>query len=196
MKCPFDNEPFSFETLRAAGFAVSGGAHHGEVVSTAKHIGEDDGSSWHQAWKATVPRVAEIAVQARAYLYSVGALEALLRASNYHRTVGEFMLEKPATSDNTPSAARPTRRRSGRRDSSNRTPCLTHRAEAPVCVPGNSASARTTDAARRTQDLSHRTHLRHRRHDSPPPDLPHTRTPPSCSPSAPHAALAPGSHPR
>ncbi|MDT7655568.1 MAG: hypothetical protein QOF38_283, partial [Pseudonocardiales bacterium] len=35
MKFLFENESFSFETLRAAGFANYGGAELGEVVVTA-----------------------------------------------------------------------------------------------------------------------------------------------------------------
>ena len=42
MKFLFDNESFSFETLRTAGFAAYGGADLGEVLATASHIGEGD----------------------------------------------------------------------------------------------------------------------------------------------------------
>ena len=54
MKFLFDNESFSFETLRTAGFAA-----HGEVLATARHIGEGDEAAWHQAWKATAALVSE-----------------------------------------------------------------------------------------------------------------------------------------
>ena len=53
MKFLFDDESFSFETLRTTGFAAYGGADLGEVLTTARHIGEGDEASWHQAWKAT-----------------------------------------------------------------------------------------------------------------------------------------------
>ncbi len=97
MKFLFDDESFSFETLRTAGFAAYGGADLGEVLTTAHHIGEGDEASWHQAWKATAQRVAEIGEQALASGHRVSAREALLRASNYYRTAGDFLLEKPAT---------------------------------------------------------------------------------------------------
>ena len=42
MKFLFDNESFSFETLRAAGFANYGGAELGEVIVTARAIPEGD----------------------------------------------------------------------------------------------------------------------------------------------------------
>ena len=97
MKFLFDDETFSFETLRTTGFALYGGADLGEVLTTASHIGEGDEPSWHQAWKATAQRVAEIGEQALASGHLVSAREALLRASNYYRTAGDFLLEHPAT---------------------------------------------------------------------------------------------------
>jgi pimeloyl-ACP methyl ester carboxylesterase len=97
MKFLFDDEAFSFETLRTAGFAAYGGADLGEVLTTASHIAEGDDASWHLAWKATAQRVAEIGDQALASGHRVSAREALLRASNYYRTAADFLLEKPAT---------------------------------------------------------------------------------------------------
>jgi pimeloyl-ACP methyl ester carboxylesterase len=97
MKFLFDDESFSFETLRTTGFAAYGGADLGEVLTTASRIGEGDEASWHQAWKATAQRVAEIGKQALASGHRVSAREALLRAANYYRTAGDFLLEHPAT---------------------------------------------------------------------------------------------------
>jgi pimeloyl-ACP methyl ester carboxylesterase len=93
----FETESFSFETLRTAGFAVYGGADLGEVLTTAGHIDEGDEAGWHEAWKATAQRVAEIGEQALASGHRVSAREALLRASNYYRTAADFLLEHPAT---------------------------------------------------------------------------------------------------
>jgi hypothetical protein len=81
MKFLFDDESFSFETLRTTGFAAYGGADLGEVLATAHHIGEGDEAAWHQAWKATAQRVAKIGEQALASGHRVSAREALLRAS-------------------------------------------------------------------------------------------------------------------
>jgi pimeloyl-ACP methyl ester carboxylesterase len=97
MKFLFDDETFSFETLRTAGFAAYGGADLGEVLATARHIREGDEASWHQAWKATAQRLAEIGDQARAAGHRVSAREAFLRASNYYRTAADFLLDEPAT---------------------------------------------------------------------------------------------------
>jgi hypothetical protein len=98
MKFLFDNESFSFETLRTAGFAAYGGADLGEVLTTASHIGEGDEESWHQAWKATAQRVAEIGERALASGHRVSAREALLRASNYYRTAHRPVASFAATS--------------------------------------------------------------------------------------------------
>jgi pimeloyl-ACP methyl ester carboxylesterase len=97
MKFLFDDESFSFEALRTAGFALYGGADLGEVLATARHIGEGDEGSWHRAWKATAQRLQATGENARAAGHRVSAREALLRASNYYRTAADFLLEKPAT---------------------------------------------------------------------------------------------------
>src|SRR2546427_3782191 len=97
MKFLFDDEAFSFETLRTAGFPARGGADLGEAVPPARHIGEGDEASWHQAWKTTAQRVEKLGEEALASGHHVSAREALLRASNYYRTAGDFLLEKPAT---------------------------------------------------------------------------------------------------
>ncbi len=97
MKFLFDDDAFSFETLRTAGFAAYGGADLGEVITTVGHIQEGDDASWHQAWKATAQRVAKIGEQALASGHRVSAREALLRASNYYRTAADFLLEAPAS---------------------------------------------------------------------------------------------------
>ena len=57
LKFLFDDESFSFEALRAAGFANYGGADLGEVIVTAGAIPEGDEGAWHREWKATAQRV-------------------------------------------------------------------------------------------------------------------------------------------
>src|SRR5258705_9643365 len=71
MKFLFDDEAFSFETLRTTGFAAYGGADLGEVLTTARQIAEGDEAAWHQAWKATAQRVAKIGEQALAAAHRV-----------------------------------------------------------------------------------------------------------------------------
>lgn len=97
MKFLFDDESFSFETLRAAGFAAYGGADLGEVLVTARSIPDGDEEVWLREWKATAERVHTIGSQALAAGHPVSAREALLRASNYYRTAEFFRRAHPAT---------------------------------------------------------------------------------------------------
>jgi pimeloyl-ACP methyl ester carboxylesterase len=97
MKFLFENESFSFETLRAAGFANYGGAELGEVVVTARAIPEGDEAAWHREWKATARRVHQLGEQSLAKGHRVSAREAFLRASNYYRTSEFFLRDHPAT---------------------------------------------------------------------------------------------------
>jgi len=96
MRFLFDDESFSFETLRATGFSVYGGADLGEVLATAAAIKSGDEADWHRAWKATAERVQAIGKRSRAAGHRVSAREALLRASNYYRTAEFFLREHPA----------------------------------------------------------------------------------------------------
>ena len=96
MRFLFDDESFSFETLRAAGFALYGGADLGEVLVTAAAITDGDEASWHRAWKATAERLRVTGEQALAAGHRVSAREALLRASNYYRAAEFFLRENPA----------------------------------------------------------------------------------------------------
>jgi pimeloyl-ACP methyl ester carboxylesterase len=95
MKFLFDNESFSFETLRAVGFACYGGADIGEVLMTAANIPEGDEPAWHREWKATAERVEQLGRDSLAASNPVSAREALLRASNYYRCAEFFRREDP-----------------------------------------------------------------------------------------------------
>jgi pimeloyl-ACP methyl ester carboxylesterase len=97
MKFLFDDASFSFEALRAAGFANYGGADLGEVLVTARAIPDGDEASWHREWKATAERVEELGRKSLADGRRVSAREALLRASNYYRTAEFFQRKDPAT---------------------------------------------------------------------------------------------------
>ncbi|MFC4947997.1 alpha/beta hydrolase family protein [Pseudonocardia sp. GCM10023141] len=96
MKFLFDDASFSFETLRAAGFAAYGGADLGEVLVTAAAITDGDEDGWLRAWTATAERVHAIGDAALAAGHRVSAREALLRASNYYRTAEFFRRVDPA----------------------------------------------------------------------------------------------------
>ncbi|MFI5782407.1 alpha/beta hydrolase family protein [Nocardia sp. NPDC051570] len=95
MKFLFDDESYSFETLRAAGFACYGGAELGEVLTTAARITEGDDDSWLREWRATAERVHAIGRDCLARGHRVSAREALLRASNYYRTAEFYRREHP-----------------------------------------------------------------------------------------------------
>lgn len=95
MKFLFDDESFSFETLRAAGYANAGGADLGEILVTARAIPEGDEAAWHREWKATAQRVESLGRQSLAAGHSVSAREALLRASNYYRTAEFYLRDNP-----------------------------------------------------------------------------------------------------
>jgi pimeloyl-ACP methyl ester carboxylesterase len=103
VKFLFDDEAFSFETLRTTGFSVYGGADLGEVLQTAARISNGDEASWHQAWTATAERVHRLGEGSLAADHRVSAREALMRASNYYRTAEFFLRVDPA---NDPEVAR------------------------------------------------------------------------------------------
>ncbi len=95
MKFLFENESFSFETLRTAVFANYGGADLGEVIVTARAIPEGDETAWLEQWEATANRVAAIGERCLATGHQVSAREAFLRASNYYRTAEFFKRAAP-----------------------------------------------------------------------------------------------------
>jgi pimeloyl-ACP methyl ester carboxylesterase len=97
MKFLFEDESFSFETLRAAGFANYGGADLGEIIVTAASIPDGDENAWHREWTATARRVHGLGLESLAGGHRVSAREALLRASNYYRTAEFFRRDAPAT---------------------------------------------------------------------------------------------------
>jgi pimeloyl-ACP methyl ester carboxylesterase len=91
-----DDESFSFETLRAVGYTVYGGADVGEVMATAARITSGDWESWHREWKALADRIAGIADDCAAKGHAVSASSAYLRASNYYRTAEFYLRDDPA----------------------------------------------------------------------------------------------------
>jgi pimeloyl-ACP methyl ester carboxylesterase len=96
MRFIFDtDESFSFETLRAVGYTVYGGADIGEVITTAERITPGDGESWYREWRALADRIAGIADACAAAGHTVSANSAYLRASNYYRTAEFFLRDDP-----------------------------------------------------------------------------------------------------
>lgn len=95
MKFLFNDEAFSFETLRTAGFGEYAGAQLGEVVALAGRVADGDEESWLTEWSALAQRVHGIADLALASGHRVSAREAYLRASNYYRNSEFFRREDP-----------------------------------------------------------------------------------------------------
>ena len=53
----FNDQSFSFETLRALAYTSYGGADIGEVTSTASRIPDGDKTAWYSEWRALAERI-------------------------------------------------------------------------------------------------------------------------------------------
>lgn len=96
MRFIFDtDESFSFETLRALGYAPYGGTDIGEVITTAERITPGDTESWYREWRALADRIAATADACAAGGHTASASSAYLRASNYYRTAEFFLRDDP-----------------------------------------------------------------------------------------------------
>lgn len=89
------DELFNAQLVRAIGYAPYGGADFGECVSTAARITKVDIDLWHKEWLATADRVHAQAVISRAAGATVSSRSGFLRASNYYRTAGLFLMGTP-----------------------------------------------------------------------------------------------------
>ena len=92
----FNDKSFSFETLRALGYAPYGGADIGEVTSTASRIPDGDLTAWYTQWRALAERIHADADRSAAEGHPVSAREAYLRASNYYRLCEFYLRAGPA----------------------------------------------------------------------------------------------------
>lgn len=90
-----DNYQFNFETLRAMGAAVYGGAEIGEVISIAERIVSGDYDSWHDEWYKVATRLDAEARDCAEKGYMISARDAWLRASNYYRNAEFFLHANP-----------------------------------------------------------------------------------------------------
>lgn len=95
MKFLFEDESFSFETLRTVGFANYCGADLGEVIVTARAIPEGDEIAWLKEWEDLADRIAKIGEKSLAAGHHVSAREAFFRASNYYRTAEFYKRANP-----------------------------------------------------------------------------------------------------
>jgi dienelactone hydrolase len=92
----FNDQSFSFETLRALGYAPYGGADIGEVTSTASQIPDGDKTAWYSEWRALAERIHADADRSAAEGHPVSARESYLRASNYYRLCEFYLRVGPA----------------------------------------------------------------------------------------------------
>ncbi|MCU1414593.1 MAG: alpha/beta hydrolase [Microbacteriaceae bacterium] len=90
-----DDELFDAQALRALAHAAYGGADLGECVTTAARITKTDAELWFDEWFATAERVRAIAESSSTAGDDASAREAYLRASNYYRTSGIFLMGSP-----------------------------------------------------------------------------------------------------
>lgn len=83
------DQTYHYESLRALGYATTGGADVNEILHTIGDIEAGDPDSWYQGWTSLADR--KIADANRYEHDLIGQGNALLSASNYYRTA-EFML--------------------------------------------------------------------------------------------------------
>lgn len=91
-----DDPQFWYETQRALGHSVYGGAEIGEVLAAASRITAGDYDSWHDEWyqlAESVTAVAETAADA-GHFATAGAAQ--LRASGYYRSAEFFLHGDPS----------------------------------------------------------------------------------------------------
>jgi pimeloyl-ACP methyl ester carboxylesterase len=91
----FKDHQYSFQTLRALGYAVSGGADLGEVLRTAYSIKEGDDESWHREWVKTAKQCEKAGNDLIARGRKISARQEFFKASNYYRTAEFFLHTHP-----------------------------------------------------------------------------------------------------
>ena len=111
MALAFKDELFDAQFVRALAYARSGGADIGECFETAGRITKTDVDLWYREWLATAERVEKSAEQGGGDV--AGVRDAYLRASNYYRTAGLFLMRSPVE-DRLGTASRSRRRPSAR----------------------------------------------------------------------------------
>ena len=88
----FSDELFDAQLVRALAYTAQGGADLGECLGTASRITKVDGELWYVEWLATAERIERLARASADAGHRVSARDAWLRASNYHRTAGLFLI--------------------------------------------------------------------------------------------------------
>ena len=88
----FSDSLFDAQLVRAVAYTSSGGADLGECLETARRINRIDAELWYDEWLATANRLERWAEESAASGQRISARGAWLRASNYHRTAGLFLI--------------------------------------------------------------------------------------------------------
>jgi alpha-beta hydrolase superfamily lysophospholipase len=91
----FSDPQYSFQTLRALGYAVSGGADVGEVFKTVYAIKEGDDESWYREWFKTAHQREKAGDTFLAQGRKISARQEFFKAANYYRTAEFFLHTKP-----------------------------------------------------------------------------------------------------
>ncbi|MCD2195397.1 alpha/beta fold hydrolase [Actinomycetospora endophytica] len=99
---------FDAQFVRALAYVRSGGAEVGECIGTAHRITTMDPELWYREWLATAQRAEQDAVASSLAGDRAGARGAYLRASNYYRTAGLFLMGAPVDDRFRHAAARQT----------------------------------------------------------------------------------------
>lgn len=86
---------FDAQAVRAMAHTAYGGADIGECETTAARITKTDAVLWFDEWFATAERVRAIAMASAAAGDTISARDSYLRASNYYRTSGIFLMGAP-----------------------------------------------------------------------------------------------------
>ena len=95
MDLVFQDTQYSFQTLRALGYAVSGGADVGEVLKTAYAIREGDDESWCREWLKTAQQREKAGDDFLARGRNISAGQEFFKASNYYRAAEFFLHTHP-----------------------------------------------------------------------------------------------------
>ena len=95
MELVFKDLQYAFQTLRALGYAVSGGADVGEVLKTAYSIKEGDDESWYREWMKTAEQREKAGDDFLARGRKISARQEFFKASNYYRTAEFFLHTNP-----------------------------------------------------------------------------------------------------
>ncbi len=95
MELVFKDTQYSFQTLRALGYAVSGGADVGEVLKTAYSIREGDDESWYREWMKTAEQREKSGDTFLVRGRKISARQEFFKASNYYRTAEFFLHTNP-----------------------------------------------------------------------------------------------------